>query len=565
MKLRKIILHSPKYRGLNQFELKFPKHKLIETQEPQINPLILVGKNGCGKSNFLELLADIFYFIESSLLNEEYTDLNPAYTVYADNEKKLPLFFEIEYELKSENNELEIVKIVYSQSEKKKSTELKFYVNDIERTENKRKVLPKIVAYTSGANELLSMPFIDLQDCFAKEVTDKKKSENETKISVNPENSEPIDSVTLQNISQIVQPKLMLMDYDSNAAIVVSNFLLNEPQKLQIIKRTIRIKDLDSFRITIRLNTMRGKKQPIIIPHEFKAYIESLVKCSTCNRIEGDETIGKIYTLDFLVDDICKQAFRTEFQNGENLFNVLFKLNLLNTFSITKDYHSELKKKRKQGIFLKFPTIATLDKIFNIERIELVLDQPKVKTEYLKLSDGEHQFISIVGGMLLFDNPESEVIYLLDEPETHFNPMWRSDLFSNLQQALEKKSQQIVLTTHSPFILSDCHGYNVYHFQRNEGVVSFNMVEYETYGATFSSLLQRIFDFKQQISTKSYSELMVLGGELERIDPNQPLTNSLKDSIQKMESTIMLFGESIEKLHILNILDRIKTNFIIND
>ncbi|MGD1844392.1 MAG: hypothetical protein ACFB10_03250 [Salibacteraceae bacterium] len=42
------------------------------------------------------------------------------------------------------------------------------------------------------------------------------------------------------------------------------------------------------------------------------------------------------------------------------------------------------------------------------------------------MSDGEHQFNQIIGTMMLLETPGC--LLLLDEPDTHFNPKWRSRL-----------------------------------------------------------------------------------------------------------------------------------------
>lgn len=182
---------------------------------------------------------------------------------------------------------------------------------------------------------------------------------------------------------------------------------------------------MDSFRIKIQLDKGigKGKKTGIQLTEELENYIQLLQDCATCTNISSAKNRGNIYTFDYLVNDATKAAFQTAFGNPQSLFDALNKLSLLNTFAIPDDYRRELSKKRKNGISLKFPTISSLDKIFSLEQIELILDVPRVRTQYISLSDGEHQFMHIVGGVLLFDQKERErdILYLFDEPETHFN------------------------------------------------------------------------------------------------------------------------------------------------
>src|SRR5258705_13801829 len=98
MKIQYIKLHN-KYRSLEPFEHYFPKHKLLKGH---MDPICLVGLNGSGKSNFLELIADIFYDLEVFFLHEMegnlYKEDSPKYFAYA-NRNQEPISFEINYKI----------------------------------------------------------------------------------------------------------------------------------------------------------------------------------------------------------------------------------------------------------------------------------------------------------------------------------------------------------------------------------------------------------------------------------------------------------------------------------
>lgn len=71
------------------------------------------------------------------------------------------------------------------------------------------------------------------------------------------------------------------------------------------------------------------------------------------------------------------------------------------------------------------------------------------------LSDGEHQFLHTIGLSLIYKNTSS--LFLLDEPETHFNPDWRAKYISVLEKCFkgDNQSPEILISSHSPFIVSD--------------------------------------------------------------------------------------------------------------
>jgi len=543
MKLLRLKLHDL-YRSLDFDQQKFPKLELVNNE---IDPICLVGLNGSGKSNLLELVADIFYRVESDLLNYQVASSQKPYIPYSNNKTKKEIYFEIDYRIKSEDKFF-FVRITRLPKTKQPSVSLfkneKFDELEEELSYNIdcRNYLPKIIAYTSGLNDLLSMPFIELQDYYAREVTHQVKA---------------LDNYD----AEILEPNLLLMDFDSNAAIIVSNYLLNEPSKLEIFDKFARIKGLSSFKIVIQLDKVHGNKK-VLLPNELKKIIADLKSCATtCNHVKNSK--GDFYELDFLLTNATKELFEDFFKTPRELFLALSKLNLLNALCVQPKYRNELRKKRKQGKLLRFPTVAAFDKIFRIEDIELILSKPSVRTEYLKISDGEHQFIHIVGGMLLFDevNPKREVIYLLDEPDTHFNPQWRSEFFRELDNVLVNKNHEIILTTHSPFILGDCHGYNVFVFERNleTNVLNFTRSRYETYGANFSHLLKNIFNFSNQMSDKSRESLIEL--EVKVKDAEENLSKLSKEDVEVLDRELKLYGESVEKLFVINEIEKLLKKF----
>jgi restriction system-associated AAA family ATPase len=540
MKLKNLELLEP-YRSLPTFSQTFPTSRLTKDLQ-EIDPICLVGLNGCGKSNLLELIADIFYFVDRYfLLNTYGVKKHRPYEPYAKSKEKTELFFLIEYTIYVDKK-LYWVKIERKNGKTKKEKDPIFYVGNTRENYlliqdgTERNYLPKVIAYTSGLNELLSMPFMELQDYYAREVTYQVKTKkNKNK--------------------KIIPPNLMLMTYDTNALILIANYLLNNANKLEIFNRQdlLRIKDLDSFRIVIQLDKGigKGKEGGIELTKELEDYILALQNCATCSKIIEEEGKGNSYTFDYLVNDATKAAFRAAFGSPRELFEALYKLSLLNTFAISNDYRDELSNKRKKGIALKFPTISTLDKIFNIEQIEMILDVPKVRTQYFSLSDGEHQFIHIVGGVLLFDEKDSkqDILYLFDEPETHFNPEWRRRLFSLMMEKMENFENEIITTTHSPFILSDCRGYNVFVFKREGKNVSFTRSNWETYGSSFSFILKNIFGFEDEISEKSKEDL-------------DALAQLGRDDLESMIEQIRLFGDSIEKLLVLKRIEDLKKELV---
>lgn len=168
-----------------------------------------------------------------------------------------------------------------------------------------------------------------------------------------------------------------------------------------------------------------------------------------------------------------------------------------------------------------------------------------------------------MGICLLLKNRRS--LLLLDEPETHFNPSWRAKFIKILNDTISASStgndynihllKDILLTSHSPFIISDCLPDNVILFEKDEkGNTTAKKVSeldnsFITYGTSVELILDRLFNYDQSIGDLSYSVL-------ESIDFDSIKSN---EEVEKVKSKLKKLGESIEKDMVLARLNRIKT------
>lgn len=92
--------------------------------------------------------------------------------------------------------------------------------------------------------------------------------------------------------------------------------------------------------------------------------------------------------------------------------------------------------------------------------------------------------------------------------------------------------QELMISTHSPFIVSGCKGKNVFEFIRNGGQSVCSAVGVETFGASYDFLLARLFSLETMIAGEAIEEMRDL----------------LKTtSIKKLQQNISYFGESLEK------------------
>lgn len=86
---------------------------------------------------------------------------------------------------------------------------------------------------------------------------------------------------------------------------------------------------------------------------------------------------------------------------------------------------------------------------------------------FRELSEGEQQLLTVVG--LLRFTKERESLLLLDEPDTHLNPAWGMKYLEILRDVAEPESDsQVLMATHDPLVITGLEGNSVIIMERNE-------------------------------------------------------------------------------------------------
>jgi len=141
-------------------------------------------------------------------------------------------------------------------------------------------------------------------------------------------------------------------------------------------------------------------------------------------------------------------------------------------------------------------------------------------------------------------------LFLLDEPETHLNPDWRASYISTLRQALEadvgtsKVMREVLLTSHSPFIVSDCRQENVLVFTKDPETrkVTWTLPGFETFGASANAITMKVFGQTETIGDYAMQKINDLRTRLEAgADPQSLIKEAGKE-----------LGDSVEKVLFVN-------------
>ncbi len=77
-----------------------------------------------------------------------------------------------------------------------------------------------------------------------------------------------------------------------------------------------------------------------------------------------------------------------------------------------------------------------------------------------QLSEGELQLLTVLGLMRI--THQDQCLFLLDEPDTHLNPIWKLRYFDEIEKVLKqdddeiiKGESQIIVTTHDPMMIGN--------------------------------------------------------------------------------------------------------------
>ena len=131
----------------------------------------------------------------------------------------------------------------------------------------------------------------------------------------------------------------------------------------------------------------------------------------------------------------------------------------------------------------------------------VMIDNDSTIIRVEQLSDGQRVFLSLVSDIVRrlimlnpkLDNPlEGIGILLIDEVELHLHPKWQQNIVPDLQKAFP--NLQLIITTHSPLVLSTIDKRNIRLFENNDLAESIELSkpEFQTKGVINSDVLEQL-------------------------------------------------------------------------
>ena len=587
MKLLRLKITDPKgFRSLQAgFEHRFRSDWDLQ-EEQGFAPFVCAGPNGSGKSNLLEALAAIFYHLECIYLEnlpDSFRFEEEANPGGFRSETATPDGFEIEYLIRPQdalktkgrdgNAHVRIVKqpgeppqwFLLNHAEQDGAVEL-----TIGQTLARQLLPDYILGYSSGENEILSLPFFKMRFVQFDEY----------------------DQALKQQLPYPGRPELRLVYLDSgfSQAILLCNLLFLDADALTAFRDDVKIEELKEFRIIIRRSieveenqipafgsqdeNKRETIEEIVKNHpalsasedesQTRRYrvnlvqlldgsdttdkiIPRLLRCATCWYLdEASDTL----TLDYRVNDATRQSFRENFEFEVNrspiaLFQAFQVLLTLNLFAVSDPLKADLYQSDSHYVSETVPTLASDERIMRFKFVKFRKTDVAEPVMLKNLSDGEHQLLHTLGLCLLFKNTQS--LFLLDEPETHFNPDWRANFVTRLHQSFNgSDGQEMLVTTHTPFLISDSRPEKVLVFNKADVVVSVSHPDYNTLGASINKITMSTFGKRETIGGFAQGKLKKFRQDFEDGKNKEQLITEINRQL----------GDSVEKvLLIKTILD----------
>ncbi|MFW2563102.1 AAA family ATPase [Acinetobacter baumannii] len=496
------------YKGL--------KDQYFDFRNTEGNILALIGLNGSGKSQLLELIAETFAYLERKQREDFIT--------------RTPLSFEVtvEYSIKYHNENEYLIMVKIDRQGNFKSYQI---THDGQRNLLLDETpLPSfIVGYASGLNENLQRAFMknslqyfeikrisaQRQKLLTKDVDEEKIAEiNQQYLKKYPHIFKSMYSDENNYLSlREVNPKPsnhIYIDYDSAGLLLLSLVIL-PTEKVEQILGDLGFKNPIKAKIYYDLRSGVIDSDSIRDIQMLRRFIEK-DNFTPIGNINNDEQfeldyLAGIIELDFRNPNILNNLREVNYYDPRSFFLRLLKLQQLGNKKWPMSNRRKLAKDNFIGT-VKTPLKTQLP----LSVIELsFLNNKNQEVCFDDLSDGEAQLMQILAVSSIFGAGQS--LFLLDEPETHLNPSWRTYFHTYLEKALnvndgEAEDSQIFLSTHSPFMISSLKKENVFFFERNhKGLIDLKPVNEETYGASFDVIIKRYFGLRSLISHSVIDEI----------------------------------------------------------
>lgn len=505
MKIESVSING--FRNLVNFRIEFSEIKTV-----------LIGQNASGKSNFLEAIVLIFKqldFPKKNILKEYLFEYEIIYTIYNKKVKIIRRIIDgkakFEYKL---------------YTGKKNILNEEVFDNIVSFTKNRNEYLPRyIFAYYSGLgnSNRLEEHFKDHKADFARRA---KKMTKE------------LPSYPRMLYAELIHSQLSLFsffieDENLNSKENIKNFLL----------KNLEIEDIKSVLFTITEPDWATTQGKLKEPKFFDS--EGVVK-------------NLLYHLH---DNVAFAPFRDRIKNSGGLYEKKFKKEIdvvylfIDNFKKIRDFVKE----NKWTAFDLFHVLntANVSKLISKEGIKIRVKKKFAnKLLFRDLSEGEQQLLTVLG--LMRFTKTDEALFLLDEPDTHLNPLWQWKYMDFIDEIVFKNSKdklgvQVIMTSHAPLTIGGLKKEEVRILKQVDDKIITSLPDQDPKGMGVAGILTEIFDIpstldiatNDQLERRRHIESMIYNLEKNSIPlPNEENLRDIRTELETLNKELDNLGIS---------------------
>jgi predicted ATPase len=436
-------LRIARFRNLRDLKIEFdthlppPEYAPAERPKP-IRSHAIIGQNGAGKSNLIEALITIFRNIDLNL--------------------EAPFDYTLEYSIRGRTVRVEADKNRQSRPyvlvDGKVESQAYLHQN--------RELLPShIFAYYSGRNERIEALFQEHQRRFnrrqeivAEEVLPAGLLETSSGTEADIRAIEAAKRHRERQVQRLGDDRLRRLFYcrGGHSQLVLLACLLSDDPVFRKVLSNLNIESLESALFVL--------KEPYHLREKRRA-----AKFEEADINEGDPRFwyarGNVVT-EFL-DKLWQVAWAPIEQEVSKQIDFRGRSEKQRQLYLFVPSHEKLKALGEmvgtEDSFFRYAEGAYIGDL--IEEVRIIVKKREEhggKVAFTQLSEGELQMLTVLGLMRI--TREDHCLFLLDEPDTHLNPLWKLRYFDDIESVLQPRldgtvagESQVIVTTHDPLMI----------------------------------------------------------------------------------------------------------------
>ena len=271
---------------------------------------------------------------------------------------------------------------------------------------------------------------------------------------------------------------------------------------------------------------------------------QAVISLGPTNGVSLSGKLENIFPMGFPNQDIARIARRVDGckTGAEAVLRIFSEDEQID--STPMDVFSRLRDWERTGL-LETITL-TVKRLYQAETGDGGADD--VIVTYDQLSDGEQMLLGRMGLIFLLRGQDGSLL-LLDEPETHFNDVWKREIVEMLDMGLlNSTNANVVIATHTSIALTDAFAAEVTVLDKTQGGITARGVSGGLFGTDPGEVSMNLFRAESSIGRRSVDLL------------DQLLKTDWKNRENDLEAILDVLGSSFHRAELRAILKQLREN-----